>query len=313
MNFFEIAEIIRCDLTTINWFRNNRLIVVQPRCRICTSEMILTKKERVINKYIWRCRIRKQSDSHDIERGMLVGSRFEDSKIPLKNILLIIYEWSFSTTIKNVAEKVGNDRKSVSRIYKKLRGLCKNFYEQNHLILGGQNLVVQIDESKFVKLKNNRGEPRGNVLKKFWVFGIYCVTSKKVFIKLVSNRKQNTLFPLIRTHVVPNTIIWSDEFSVYTGGPNYSTERPSPLSLLGPYVHQVVCHRYEFVDTNTGVHTNHIEGLWGGAKKIFRNMHGCLNSSIQDYLYVFMWKYNECHHENIFSKIVNLIADFSFE
>lgn len=81
--------------------------------------------------------------------------------------------------------------------------------------------MVQIDESEFVKLKHSREEPNGNVTKKYWVFGMHCMTSKKIVLKLVRNRKQNTLFPLIKNHIIVNSPIWSDEYSVYKRGSDY--------------------------------------------------------------------------------------------
>jgi transposase-like protein len=80
-----------------------------------------------------------------------------------------------------------------------------------------------------MRLKNNRGNPFEVVNKKYWVFGIYDTSTKNVYLKLVRNRKRETLFPIIRTKINAQSIIWSDKFSVYTGGPNYQNELLSRL------------------------------------------------------------------------------------
>ncbi|KCZ79421.1 hypothetical protein H312_03187, partial [Anncaliia algerae PRA339] len=81
---------------------------------------------------------------------------------------------------------------------------------------------VQLDESKFLKLKHNRGFATNNLREKRWVFGAYCMKNKMIYLRMVKNRKQETIFPIIQDLIIPNSIIWTDEFSVYTGGPNYN-------------------------------------------------------------------------------------------
>ncbi|KCZ78866.1 hypothetical protein H311_00090 [Anncaliia algerae PRA109] len=93
-----------------------------------------------------------------------------------------------------------------------------------------------------------------------------------IYLRMVENRKQETIFPIIQDLIIPNSIIWTDEFSVYTGGPNYNKTH-TPLALLGPYNHCVVNHSVNYKDPITGVHTNNIEAYWNSVKRQFKQMY----------------------------------------
>lgn len=269
----------------------------------------IDKKNRCLNQYVWRCRVRTQDDSHDVECGILKNSFFENAHVPLRNLVILIYEWSFETPVEKAATRAGINIKNCIEWYKELRRLCSAKINTLNLAFGGENSIVQIDESKFMKLKSNRGNPTQNVRRKYWAFALSDSLTNQVYIKLVSNRKQQTLFPIIRSIVVPNSIIWSDEFSTYTGGPNYSENMPTPLALLGPYTHHVVNHSLYFKDPLTGVHTNNIEATWSAAKRKFKSMNGTNRSLVQSYLDEYMCRRNFLSNDDIFLSVIELIQE----
>ncbi|KCZ79422.1 hypothetical protein H312_03188 [Anncaliia algerae PRA339] len=125
--------------------------------------------------------------------------------------------------------------------------------------------------------------------------------NKVINFRMVKNRKQKTIFPIIQDLIIPNSIIWTDEFSVYTGGPNYNKTH-TPLALLGPYNHYVVNHSVNYKDPITGVHTNNIEAFWNSAKRKFKQMYGTKIEFVPRYLDEFMWR-----------KRYNLSEDTKFE
>lgn len=112
----------------------------------------------------------------------------------------------------------------------------------------GESIIVQIDESKFGKRKDNRGHPVEGV----WVLGgVELTPQRKIFLAVVPRRDAETLTQVICHFVKPGSLIRSDGWSAYSG--LRDTE--------GMYwVHQAVNHRIEFV-TEEGVHTNNIEGI----------------------------------------------------
>ena len=71
----------------------------------------------------------------------------------------------------------------------------------------------------------------------------------------VPDRSTATLLPIIQTFVLPGTTIYSDEWASY-----------NILNHTG-FIHQTVNHSENFVDPLSGVHTQKIEGSWGGVKR----------------------------------------------
>ena len=74
------------------------------------------------------------------------------------------------------------------------------------------------------------------------------------------------------------TSIYSDDFTSYR-----------TLHQLG-YIHLAVNHSKPFVDPNTGVHINNIEGLWSVVKWKFKRMNGTPYQNLPGYLDEFMWR-----------------------
>lgn len=124
--------------------------------------------------------------------------------------------------------------------------------------IGGEGVVVEIDESVLVKRKYNKGRPLSQV----WVFGgIERLSKKKFIIPLLDGnesmrRDKETLIPLIQRYIKPGSIIMSDCWAAY-----------SRLSELG-YRHHQINHSENFVDpSDETIHTQCIERLWGSLKK----------------------------------------------
>lgn len=176
--------------------------------------MKLAKKTRTINSFVWRCRQRTARGTHDVERGLYATSIFENAKISARHILILLYEWATETPVVKAVYKSGISERVVIKMYAKFRKLCTRFLERNPILFGGEGNIVQLDESKFIKLKHNRGEPSGTMRRKYWAFGIQDARTKRVFIKLVRNRKRRTVFPIILEKIIPSSTIWTDEFSV---------------------------------------------------------------------------------------------------
>ena len=122
--------------------------------------------------------------------------------------------------------------------------------------VGGDGVVVEIDETFFVKRKYDRGRPLSSV----WLFGgVERLTKKKFIVPLIDDhqdRSAQTLIPLIKKYILPGTIIVSDGWKAY-----------SSLRNEG-YTHWVVNHSEQFVDPeNPDIHTQNIERLWRDIKE----------------------------------------------
>lgn len=146
-----------------------------------------------------------------------------------------------------------------------------------NFFLGGVGHVVQIDESVVTKRKYNVGR----LVPEKWVLGLYDVTVKRGYIVFIPDRSAQTLQRIIAEHVLPGTEIWTDCWRGYMGLQN--------LDGVSPYVHKTVNHSQHFVDPQTGVCTNYIEGHWACLKQFIRRLGAMQSPFIPKYIDQFMW------------------------
>ena len=92
----------------------------------------------------WRC-----PQCHG-RKGIREGSFFAKSRLTLQKWLLVLYLWAREYPVKDVAEEAEVDQGTAIDMYQWLREVCSTKLLQGPpIILGGPNVVVQIDESLF--------------------------------------------------------------------------------------------------------------------------------------------------------------------
>ena len=89
----------------------------------------------------------------------------------------------------------------------------------------------------------------------FGFFGGIQRDTKECFFKCVADRTANTLVSIISENILPGTTVISDCWKAY-----------SSLNSEG-FSHLTVNHSVNFVDPETGAHTNTIESTWRALKK----------------------------------------------
>ena len=104
------------------------------------------------------------------------------------------------------------------------------------MMLGGNDVVVQIDESHLFKNKYNVGRiPQ--TMRQVWVFGIVeDVENGRFFMQLVESRDKETLEGIIRNRIKQNTTVFSDCWPSYNG-----------LRLVEGLTHYKVNHKEHFI------------------------------------------------------------------
>ena len=65
---------------------------------------------------------------------------------------------------------------------------------------------------------------------------------------LIKNKSADSILPIIEKHVLPGSIIHTDEAKVYKS-----------LKKVKEYKHKSIVHKYKFVDYDQGIHTKHID------------------------------------------------------
>lgn len=257
----DISDIKRKDLIkSINnleeatqWCQHYGLLPIVMYCDSCDEEM-----KYYSNIKCFRCNKRQCR----IKRSLFSNTIFCNSSIGIENIIFIMYEWSFDTTISKAANEYGISESTVTDWYQKFRNMATFFYfaEINNKI-GGPDITIEIDESLLVKNKYRKGRKLSG---QRWVFaGIERMNKAHFFIELVENRSRESLISVIRRRILPGTIIMSDSWKAYKDLPKLIPEMN--------FQHFMVNHSTNFVNPNNHLcHTQSIEAFWSVLKRKLR-------------------------------------------
>ena len=208
-----------------------------------------------------------------------------------------IYLWSINISVKVTVQLTEMDKKPVSEIFLYLRKMYSEYFLKYPIRLGGEGIVCKIDESLFIqKQKYHRGRPSEH---QTWVFGIVDTSYSPYlgYMTIVERRNATTLLPIISEICLPGTIIYSDQWAAYNN-----------ISSLG-FEHQTVNHSLNFINPETGVHTQNIESFWNKQKLRIKKMKAVRRSKLQSYLNEYLWK--DRFQENAFFKISGVLDELN--
>ena len=162
------------------------------------------------------------------------------------------------TTARVAAELVGVNRNAATLYYRKLRELVAERIADGSPF-GGE---VEVDESYFGghrKGKRGRGAAGETV-----VFGVL-KRGGRVYTAVPPDPKRDTLVPIIRQRVAPDSLVITDGLNVYDA-----------LDAEG-FAHERVRHDTTLVQygpNGRAAHTNGIESFWSQAERHLRKYNG---------------------------------------
>jgi hypothetical protein len=262
-SFFDLLDVLT-DETVAVLFLERKGILCKSICSVCQHEATLR-----INRKMFRCK----NSACRKEWSCLKGTFFAKSKLPIHRMLFLSYHWLAGATHDYLCAIGGFGEHTVTEFFVYLRELVADSLEEEDIVIGGEGIVVELDESKFGKRKYNRGHHVEGV----WVFGgVERTPERKVFLTMVEKRDAHTLRSIILKHVHPGSILVTDFWRGYLG-----------IEDLG-YTHLSVNHSKTFVDEETGACTNYIEGTWSGVKRKIpvRNR----TAGLEGNLWEFIWR-----------------------
>ena len=264
-------------LPAINWLKQHRLLRSEANCGSCDSAMSWTKHAKCKDGYTWRCQT-KGCVKYKYTTTIRTGSFFANSNLSLQTWIHALYLWSERIGEKQASRQAGVSEKTMIDCYSFFREVCSRYLQANPIQLGGPGTVVEVDESCFShKPKHHRGRGPHTTM---WVFGMVDTSTSPAvgYMEIVDARDAATLLPIISTVVQPGSIIHSDEWRAYR-------------NIQGQgYVHRTVNHSLNFVDPQSGVHTQTIESYWNKHKSHLKTMRGCRRDFLHSYLQEFMWR-----------------------
>ena len=294
MNFFRLCKILTDHNGCIEWCKEHNLLASSVKCprAECSNALSWTVRSSSRDGYEWRCSKSGCNGMASIRQN----SWFSGSKLSIEKILALTYAWAHKFSASQAVHETSLDDETTSTEtvvdwYNYCREVCADRIMNHHAgPIGGPGTTVEIDESKFGKMKYHRGRP----IEGKWVFGGICRETKACFLVPVERRDRDTLLPIIRAHILPGTRVMSDLWKAYDCLKNEG------------YDHLTVNHSLNFVDPDTGAHTQGIENTWWGVKRSLPRT-GTSKELFDGYLQEYMWR--QQYGEDPFGNIIKHIAD----
>lgn len=239
----DVYHLFTNEEVCIRFLREHSVFYTSRNCEICQGLMTYYENSR---------RFRCNKTTCRSELSFKANSFFSGHKLLCSKILRLGYFWLNQCPTKAIVSMTGCSKDTIANFSHYFRQLITCSFNPEDNQIGGDNIIVEIDESKFGKRKYNRGHR----VEGSWVFGgIERTPEKRFFVVTVPDRSADTLIGVLRRHILPGTIIFSDMWRSYN----------SIRETLG-FEHLTVNHSINFRDPISGVHTNTIEGLWNGIK-----------------------------------------------
>ena len=320
INMYYLTKITDNDQDLLRFCREMQLIprgVKCPTCKRIINEPYVLKRSQATTEEIRyvcnkkRCKGRWRHNTVSIRKF----TWFDNSKMSIQKSLFVAYCFIYKMPIKDAIretslhflhnESIDNDvgdsihmvhtgRQTISDYNHMCREICMSIVlDESHDIIGGEGKTVEIDESKFGKRKNNKGR----IVDGQWIFGGICRETREMFLVIVPKRDKETLLPIIKSRIRQGTTIISDGWSSYRTLKNEG------------FTHLVVNHSQNFVDPNTGAHTQNIENLWWQIK---RQLPETYSRHDQLYLHLceYMWRQLRKDSHDLFFTFLQDVAKY---
>ena len=185
----------------------------------------------------------------------------------------LIEHFVAGATARVAATLVNVNKTTAAFYFQRLRELIAHHQEQEALEeFDGE---IEVDESYFGGTqKGKRGRGAAG---KVPVFGLL-KRGGKVYTQVIPDAKTNTLFPIIRQKVIPDSVVYSDCW------PGYN------VLDVSEFKHCRINHSKLFADKHN--HINGIENFWNQAKRHLRKFNGVPKRNFPLFLKEAEWRFN---------------------
>ncbi|MCW9697929.1 MULTISPECIES: IS1595 family transposase [unclassified Avibacterium] len=153
-------------------------------------------------------------------------------------------------TARSAANLLEINPNSAALFYRKIREVISNHLAQDaNEIFAGE---IELDESDFIGKKRKKGRGAKD---KTAVFGML-KREGKVYTVIVENTKANTLLPVIKRKIMPDSVVYTDYYHSYD------------VLDISEFKHVRINHSTHFAEAKN--HINGIENFWNQAKRVLR-------------------------------------------
>lgn len=279
------------------WRRRHSADGEHAHCPRCDKTRRFRRYEGRRERHVWTC------TSCSFQLSPTAGTIFHKSSTSLH--LWFYAMWLMTSTrcgisAKQLERELGVTYKTAWRMFNKIRNVLM---EQDDTPLSGE---VELDETfvggKPRESQRREAKARGwNMQTAYWdhkalVFG--AVERKgRIRATTIPNSRASTLLPLAREYIMPDSLIYTDEWAAYES-----------LGQRG-YRHRRIKHSARvYVEGDT--HTQTIDGFFGLFKNAVRGVHhGVSHKWLQGYLNEYVWRWNRRGDGNrMFLDLLDLAA-----
>lgn len=194
----------------------------------------------------------------------------------------LIEHFVAGATARSAASLVGVNKTTAAYYFHRLRKIIAEEESDEGMDFG----EFEVDESYFGgKRKGKRGRGAAG---KVPVFGIL-KRGGKVYTQVIPNAKSNTLIPIIRKKVQPDSIVYSDALYSYN------------VLDVSEFKHFRINHSKLFADKKN--HINGIENFWNQAKRHMRKFNGIPAKHFHLFLKECEWRFNNTNPRSQFKQL----------
>lgn len=218
-------------------------------CKKCGKECTINFNKNLFGCYKLNKATKKKPVKCEYTCSIFKKTFFEQTHLPVYKVFNFVYFYFLNphSRCKVLCDQLNIGSNTFVDWSSFVREVCVEWTIKNSEQIGGQGIIVEIDEAKFGRRKYNRGR----IVEGQWVFGgVERENKHHQFLVPVAARNKDTLLALIIRHIRPGSVIYSDCWKAY--------------ECLGEegFTHLTVNHSLNFVDPETGAHTQNIERLW---------------------------------------------------
>ena len=197
----------------------------------------------------------------------------QKSRLCTTNQHKLIEHFVAGTTARCAADLVVVNHKTAAYYYHRLREIIAyKLSQESDEFLSGE---IEVDESYFGG--HRKGKRGRGAAGKVPVFGIL-KRGGKVYTKVIPDAKSDTLMPIIREKVMPDSIVYSDYWRGYN------------VLDVSEFKHYRINHSKLFADRHN--HINGIENFWNQAKRHLRKFNGVPKEHFPLFLKECEWRFN---------------------
>jgi transposase len=193
----------------------------------------------------------------------------------------LIEHFVLGATARATSEVVGVNVKTATAFFMRLRQMIASNLPSYEL--SGE---IEADESYFGGVrKGTRGRGAAG---KVAVFGLL-KRGGKVYTAIIPNAKTDTLLPIIREVVTPDSIVYTDYFTSYNA------------LDVSEFYHRRINHSKLFARGKN--HINGIENFWNQAKRHMRKFNGIKKENFHWFLKECEWRFNGGNHNDLLTQL----------